>query len=111
MRAAAGRLGTDGLVNLLAQVPGVQITPGRPGGVLRRAQPARLRSGEDVIVLAEPAVVEHAVGGIVLSHQQVAPVALPGVLARVVRDAVAFSGRTADASVALTSARDALGLS
>ncbi len=31
MRAAAGRLGTDGLVNLLAQVPGVLDHPRTPG--------------------------------------------------------------------------------
>jgi len=110
LRAAAGRLGVDGLVNLLAQVPGVRIERGRPGGVLRRAVPARLQSGEEVIVLSEPAVTEHIVGGIVLRHQQVSPVDLPALLARVVGEAVSFSGQGADASVALTSARDALGI-
>ncbi|MDQ6650845.1 MAG: hypothetical protein M3Z02_12130 [Actinomycetota bacterium] len=111
LRSAAARLGMDGLVKLLAQVPGVRIDRGRPGGLLRRAVPARLQSGEYVIVLSEPAVTEHIVGGIVLGHQQVPPVDLPALLARVVADAVAYTGQGADASVALTSARDALGLS
>ena len=110
LRVAASRLGTGGLVDLLAQIPGVRIERGRPGGVLRRAVPARLQSGEQVIVLSEPAVTEHIVGGIVLSHQPVSPVDLPALLARVVGEAVSFSGQGADASVALTSARDALGI-
>ncbi|GAC1329416.1 MAG: hypothetical protein NVSMB13_17020 [Mycobacteriales bacterium] len=110
LRTATGRLGMAGVVDLLGQVPGVRISPGRAGGLLRKAEPARLHAGEDVLVLAEPAVVEHIVGGIVLSHRPVSPVELPGLLAGIVRDAVTFTGATADASVALTAARDALGL-
>jgi len=107
LRATVKRLGLSGLIELLTQVPGLRIEPGRPAGRLRRGEPAKVLGDDYRIVLSTPAVREHLVGGIVLSRQSVPAVELPGLLARVVQEAVAGSG-VSEASVALTSVRDAL---
>ncbi len=108
LRGTAAQLGLTGLVELLTQVPGLRIEPGRPAGRLRRGEPAQVLGADYRIVLSTPAVREHLVGGIVLSRQSVPAAELAGLLARVVQEAVAGSGGVSEASVALTSVRDAL---
>jgi hypothetical protein len=109
LRATLDRLGMPGLVDLLTRVPGVRIDPGQAPGVIRRARPARVVGGEQVVVLGRPVVCEHVVGGIVLSRAPVRPADLPDLLAGVVYDAVAGSGDVGPASIVITSVRDALG--
>lgn len=101
-------LGLPGVVDLLGRLPGVTLRPGRPAGLLRRAEPARLITQDHVVVLGVPARDEHVVAGVVLSHRPVATSALPGLLAQCVVAAVTADGRAGEAAVALTSIRDAL---
>ncbi len=108
LRETVDRLGMAGVVNLLAQVSGVRIEPGRPAGLLRRAEPARLHAGEARLILAAPVVREHVVGEIVLSRQPLPAGDVPYVLAGLVSAAVAAAGTSSQASVVITAFRDAL---
>lgn len=109
LRTAVDRLGMTGLGELLASVPGLRVDPGQPQGMLRRGRPARVIGAEFAVVLGRPVVSEHVVGGIVLSRTPVRPADVPGLLAGIVCAAVAESGDPGQASVVMTSARDALG--
>lgn len=100
--------GFDGLIDLLTQLPGVQIRPGRPGGLLRRAMEGAVWLGaEHSVSLTSPPVHRHVVGGVVLAHDALTHAALPGVLAPLCVRAVRDEGRQAEASLVLTAARNA----
>ncbi|MDQ6875998.1 MAG: hypothetical protein M3042_13180 [Actinomycetota bacterium] len=109
LTVALERLGMTGLVELLSRIPGLRIDPGQAGGLFRPARPARVFAGEEVVALTRPVVREHVVGGIVLGRNTVRPAEVPGLLAWAVCTAVADYGDAEQASVVLTSARDALG--
>lgn len=110
LRAALERLGMAGLVELLTRIPGMRIDPGQAGGLFRTARPARVLAGEEeVVALSQPVVREHVVGGIVLGRSTVRPAEVPDLLAWAVCRAVADYGDAGQASVVLTSARDAIG--
>lgn len=108
LRSARSQLGIDGLVELLARVPGLTVEPERAGGPLRRSVPASVTGGQDVVRLTTPATREHVVGGIVLSRTPIPPAQLPALLALVCRDGVLSTGEIMEASLVLTSARDAM---
>ncbi|MGI8578338.1 MAG: hypothetical protein ACR2KG_10580 [Nocardioidaceae bacterium] len=108
LRSAHRQLGLTGLLELLARVPGMTVEPERPGGALRRPLAASVTGGQDVVRLTTPATREHVVGGIVLSRTDVPPAQLPALLALACRDAVLAEGEVMEASIALTSARDAM---
>lgn len=107
--AALERLGMAGLVELLTRIPGMRIDPGQAGGLFRQPRPARIFAGEEVLALGRPVVREHVVGGIVLGRSTVRPAEVPDLLAWAVCSAVADYGDAGQASVVLTSARDAIG--
>ncbi|MEP6695695.1 MAG: hypothetical protein ABJA34_02325 [Pseudonocardiales bacterium] len=108
LRSTVDRLGMSGLADLLSRLP-VRIDPGQAPGRFSRGRPPRVMAGEQVVVLAQPVVLEHVVGGIVLSRTPARHKDVPDLLAAIVCAAVADSGDAGAASVVITSVRDALG--
>jgi hypothetical protein len=109
LRAALAGIGPGGLLEELSAV--LPVRPGQGGGPFRAARPAVIEVGQAVLSIPArgPAALQHVVGGIVLSSDEVAPSALPGVLAALVVRAVGESGAHDETDVLLTSLRDAVG--
>ncbi|MCW2601218.1 MAG: hypothetical protein JWM02_3047 [Frankiales bacterium] len=108
LRAALAGIGPAGLLSELSSVLPVRL--GREGGLFRQGQPTVIQVGEEALSIparGRPAL-QHVVGGVVLSSDEVAPSALPGVLAALVMRSLAETGAHDAASVLLTSLRDAL---
>ena len=108
LRPALALLGIEGVLQALAAV--VPIVFGKPGGLLRRGQPHQLTAGERTLRIDghHRATVQHVVGGIVLSTDDVLPKDLPGVLANLVSRSVADHDSADAAAIVLTSVRDAV---
>jgi hypothetical protein len=104
-------IGVDALLTQLAEVPDLEVRPARAGGLLRAAVPAAVGFGDRRLVLAHQALLEHAVGGVVLARDAVPGTAVAGTLAALVCRSVAASGAADDVSVLLTALRDAVALS
>lgn len=105
-------IGVDALLTQLAEVPDLEVQAARAGGLLRAAVPAAVAFGDRRLVLASrEALLEHSVGGVVLSHDAVPRTAIAGTLAALVCRSVAASGTADDVSVLLTALRDAVALS
>lgn len=102
-------LGVTPVLDALA--PHVPVQPGRPAGRFRREEPAVVGRDQDRLEVRADGGgrLLHVVGGVVLSTDGVAPVALPGLLAALVARSVQGSGTRDAASVTLTSLRDAVG--
>ncbi len=100
-------LGTPALGDLLGRIPGTRAEAARPGGVFRRAAPAAVWLTEQhQLVLGDPVVHVHVVGGVVLARETLPPGRLPSAVARLLVGAIADHGARAEAAVALTAARE-----
>ena len=106
LRDALALLGTERLLESLAPV--VPVNPGRRR--LRGTDPTTVAYGDQVLSIdgRGRAVLEHVVGGVVLSTDPVLPAALAGVLAALVARSVAAQGNPDAAAVLLTALRDAV---
>lgn len=105
-QAVAGR---DGVLDLLARLPGAVADPGRPGRLLRGATPATLRLGAEwVVVVAEPPVLEHVVAGVVLQREPLAAGRAARLLAPVVADLARDLGNRLDTALVLTAYAETL---
>jgi hypothetical protein len=109
LTAVRNALDVRGLLDLLAQLPGLTVDRGRDGRLLHGAVAPSVSGGEDVVRFASPTSREHIVGGVVLNRTTVPPATLTTVLASMVCEAVRREGESEAASVALTAARDAIG--
>ena len=61
---------------------------------------------ENCLALTDPLVLEHVVGGVVLSRDSLRPGDLPGILARLIADHARREAVVDDAAVALSAVRD-----
>jgi hypothetical protein len=99
--------GLDAVTDLLARLPGTRTTPAVPRGFLRPAVPAAVWLGpESCWSCTSPPTLLHVVGGVVLHRAEIHPGEVAEALGRVVADLVRRTGASADASAALTAARD-----
>jgi hypothetical protein len=99
--------GLDAVTDLLARLPGTRTTPAVPRGFLRPAVPAAVWLGpESCWSCSSPPTLLHVVGGVVLHRSEIHPGDVAEALGRVVADLVRRTGAVADASAALTAARD-----
>jgi hypothetical protein len=99
--------GLDAVTDLLVRLPGTRSTPAVPRGFLRPAVPAAVWLGpESCWSCTSPPTLLHVVGGVVLHRTEVHPGDVAEALGRVVADMVRRSGAVADASAALSAARD-----
>ena len=110
LASAVPGFGLQGVLDQLAAVPGLPIRPGRPGGLLRRPEPATIDVDDRRLSITDEgrATLQHIVGGVVLATDRVAPRDLPGMLAAMLTRAVAQLTSADQLSVILTSMRDAL---
>jgi hypothetical protein len=100
-------LGVPGLGDLLGRIPGSRLEPARPGGFLRAALPASVwLTAEHQLVLTDPVVHAHVVGGVVLARDTLPAGRLPETVARLVVAAVREQGARSEAAVVLTAARE-----
>lgn len=109
LRAALPAVGVAGVLAQLAQVPGLQVEPGRSGGLFRAAVPAQV-GYRDRTLRWDPAgpVDVHMVGGIVLSTEPVVAAGVAALLADLVTRAVRDHEAGDAVSVGLTALRDAV---
>jgi hypothetical protein len=105
--ATARTAGLDAVTDLLLRLPGIRSTPAVPRGFLRPAVPAAVWLGpESCWSCTTPPTLLHVVGGVVLHRAEIQPGDVADALGRVVADLVRRTGGVADASAALTAARD-----
>jgi hypothetical protein len=110
LSATVAGAGLDAVTDLLARLPGTRTTPAVPKGFLRPAVPAAVWLGaEHCWSETDPPTLLHVVGGVVLHRAEVAPGDVADALGRVIADLVRRTGAAADASAALTAARDVAG--
>jgi hypothetical protein len=101
-------LGIPGLGDMLGRIPGSRTDPARPGGVFRPALPASVWvSAQHQLLLTDPLVHVHVVGGVVLARDPLPAGVLPDAVARLLVAAVLEQGSEAEAAVVLTAAREA----
>ena len=107
LAAVLRTLGVAGLGDLLGRIPGSRAEAARPGGFFRAAVPASVwLDAEHQVVLDDPAVVAHVVGGVVLARDPLPPGRLPAALAPLLVTAVRDQGSRSEAAVVLTAARE-----
>jgi hypothetical protein len=100
-------LGMQGLGDLLGRIPGSRVEPTRPGGVFKRAVPASVwLTAQHQLLLSDPLVHVHVVGGIVLARDPLPAGVLPDTVARLLVAAVSEQGSHAEAALVLTAARE-----
>ena len=100
-------LGIPGLGDLLGRMPGSRAEASRPGGMFRRAVPACVwLSPQHQILLTDPVVHVHVVGGVVLARDPLPAGRLPEAVSRLLVAAIADQGSQSEAAVALTAARE-----
>jgi hypothetical protein len=100
-------LGIPGLGDLLGRIPGSRFEASRPGGMFRRAVPASVwLSSQHQLLLDDPVVHVHVVGGVVLAREQLPAGRLPAAVAPLLVAAVADQGSQSEATVVLTAARE-----
>jgi hypothetical protein len=90
LSAALSGPGAESVLGSFAGVPGAVFVAGRPGGLLRRAEPARLDVGQWRFVAGARLQVSHLVRDVVLSTTVVGPAEA----ARLLADALLSSART-----------------
>jgi hypothetical protein len=99
--------GIEAVTELLVRLPGTRSTPAVPRGFLRPAVPAAVWLGpESCWSCTSPPTLLHVVGGVVLQRAEIQPGDVAEALGRVVAEMVRRTGAVADASAALTAARD-----
>jgi hypothetical protein len=107
LRATAETSGLTAVTDLLARLPGTSVTAAVAKGFLRPAVPSAIWLGpEHCWSSTEPPTLLHVVGGVVLHRTVVETGEVADALGRVVADLVRRTGAVADASAALTAARD-----
>ncbi|MCW2780620.1 MAG: hypothetical protein JWR35_1069 [Marmoricola sp.] len=110
LESALSMVGIDGLVELLARIPGTRRDPGRPGGFLKTpVRPSIWLGAEHNLTLTEPVQHQHVVGGVILSRDPVGRGALAPLVAQLIGPVLRESGGEREASIALTAAREAFG--
>jgi hypothetical protein len=103
-------MGTGGVLDLLARLPGVVLVPAGRRGLWRPATPAAVLVGaEHRLTVTEPVVHEHTVGGVVLRRTEVPPGQLPGLVAGLVVALTHAQGSGPESGVVLSAAREVLG--
>ena len=101
-------LGIPGLGDLLGRIPGTRVEASRPGGMFKRAVPATVwLSPQHQLLLSDPVVHVHVVGGVVLARDPLPAGRLPDTLARLLVAAIADQASQSEAAVVLTAAREA----
>jgi hypothetical protein len=109
LEATQQMMGPDGVVDLLARLPGVEVSAGTPRRFLHAATPAAVCIGPDQrVLLRDPLVHEHVVSGVVLSHDVVPAGRLAAVLAPLVVALTRSQGSHAATALVLTAARETL---
>lgn len=107
LHAVLTTLGVLGLGDLLARFPGTRIEVARASGRFRRALPASVwLSPEHQVVLTDPVVHIHIVGGVVLARDELPAGRLPEAIARLLTKVIADQGSQAEAAVILTAAQE-----
>jgi hypothetical protein len=99
LTAALSGPGTDSVLASFADVPGAVFVAGRPGGLLRRAEPARLDVGQWRFVAGQPPTVSHVVRDVVLKTSAPPLAEVARLLADAVLDAAGAAGPAATSSV------------
>lgn len=100
-------LGVPGLEDLLGRIPGSRVEASRPGGRFKRAAPATVwLTPQHQILLSDPVIHVHLVGGVVLARDSLPAGRLPETLARLLVAAVADQASQPEAAVVLTAARE-----
>ena len=100
-------MGYDGVLDLLARLPGVELLPGRPARIFRPAVAASVCVGaEHLLSGGEPVTHQHVVGGVVLQRSTVPPGELPALLAGLVGSLCRQQGSGPEAATVLTAARE-----
>ncbi len=102
-------MGTPGVHDLLARLPGVRVEPGTPKRLLRPAVDGGTWVGpEHLLTRSDPVVHRHEVGGVVLRSAVVPPADLPGLVARLVATLTREQGSREETSAVLTAAAEVL---
>ncbi len=102
-------MGPGGVGDLLARLPGARPVAAVPARLFRHAVPPAVWLGaENLLVLDDPVVHQHVVGGVVLQRRTLPPADLGPVLAPLVAQLVRSQGGQQDAATVLTAARDVL---
>lgn len=100
-------LGIPGIGDLLGRMPGSRAEASRPGGMFRRAVPACVwLSPQHQILLSDPVVHVHVVGGVVLARDPLPAGRLSEAVSRLLVAAIADQGSESEAAVVLTAARE-----
>jgi hypothetical protein len=95
LAAALSGPGAESVLESFGSVPGAVFLAGRPGGFLRRAEPARLDVGQWRFVASDRLQVSHIVHDIVLKTSIVPPAEAARLLADAILDAAATGGPNA----------------
>jgi hypothetical protein len=102
-------MGPDGVLDLLARLPGVRLDPGTPKRAFRAAVEGGTWLGpEHLLTWTDPVVHRHVVGGVVLQRAVLAPAEVPTVVAGLLIALTRSQGSGEDAAAVLTVARDVL---
>jgi hypothetical protein len=97
--AALSRPGIESVLAGFADVPGAVFVPSRPGGLFRRAEPARLELRQWRFVAGPRLLVSHVVRDVVLKTSEVGPAEGGRLLADAVLTAAGEAGPAASAEV------------
>ncbi len=102
-------MGSAGVGDLLARLPGARSVAGTTGRLFRPAVAGAVWLGaEHQLVLSDPVVHQHVVGGVVLQRRPLAPAELGPAVAPLVAALARSQGDLEEAATVLTVARDVL---
>ncbi len=100
-------LGIAGLGDLLGRIPGSRVEDRQPRRLFKRAVPSSVwLSSQHQLLLNDPVVHVHVVGGVVLARDSLPAGRLPEAVARLLVAAIADQGSQPEATVVLTAARE-----
>ena len=102
LAAALSGPGAESVLESFGSVPGAVFLAGRPGGFLRRVEPARLDVGQWRFVAGARLQVSHIVHDIVLKTSIVPPIEAARLLAEAILDAARTGGAEAEGSLQST---------
>lgn len=107
VRGVLTAIGSAGLGDLLARLPGTTRQAAVPKGFLRAAVPERVLLGQqDVIEIGEGVVHLQVVGGVTLHRSALAPGEAPAVIAGLIARLTATMGSVEDTAAVLTAAKE-----
>jgi hypothetical protein len=101
LQGPGGKAAPESVLASFAEVAGVEFAPARPGGLLRKGEPARLDVGQWRFVAGNRMRVSHVVGGIVLKTSEVPPAEAARLLAEALLDQGWGSGGGSDVQAVL----------